>query len=66
MTTAIDLVQIDATTHVRRGTGKAGWKNYRGKSLLVVSAEMPDGQRADVDSSACPFLALGLLEQING
>lgn len=61
-----NLVQLDAGTWVRRGTAKAGWKRHKGRMLLVVSAEMPDGARQDIDSSLCPFLALGRLEQING
>lgn len=61
-----DLVQIAAGTWVRRGTAKAGWKTIRGRELLVVSAEMPDGSRKDIDSSLCVFLCMGRLDQING
>jgi hypothetical protein len=59
------LIQIDVSTWVRHGTARAEWKKHKGRELLVVSAEMPDGKRRDIDSSLCPFLCAGLLETIN-
>ncbi len=61
-----DLVQIARGTWVRRGTAKAGWKKVKGRELLVVSAEMPDGRREDIDSSLCPFICMGVMDIING
>jgi hypothetical protein len=60
-----ELVQCSGGLWVRRGTAKAGWKTIRGRELMVVSAEMPDGKREDIDSSACAFMASGVVEHIN-